>query len=464
MFVPVTSSLSLLLTVWLGGVPSAAPASGGIPGAGSSPGPLATAGAAWLGSPTCRGRAATIVGTEGNDVLVGTSGRDVIVGLGGRDVIQAEGGNDLVCGGETPFEVDEEGEFIAERISGGAGNDVLVGGGGYDEVYGEDGDDVLLGGQLFDTVDGGPGRDRVRGGEDEDDVYGGPGRDAIFGDAGNDDLTPGTGGGPAHGGAGNDELIGSPVADTLHGDEGNDVLAGDRGNDRLFGGPGRDVASYMTISAACSGCPQAPRIAVTVNLRTRVGGGGAFGLDRLSKIQGAYAGSGSDTFIGNAGNNLFYPGEGGSATVRGGAGSDTLVFNSALEGSCCERVVIDLAQGRGRYFGGQMRFTSVENVFGTAEGDVIRGDGKANRLIGGVFYDGGDVIEGRGGNDALRGAGGDDTMDGGEGDDTLQGARGADRLDGGAGTNRNFGGRGTDTCVNPETGPLVVDCEAAPAR
>jgi RTX calcium-binding nonapeptide repeat (4 copies) len=37
--------------------------------------------------PTCDGRVATIVGTEGNDTINGTAGRDVIVGLGGDDTI-----------------------------------------------------------------------------------------------------------------------------------------------------------------------------------------------------------------------------------------------------------------------------------------------------------------------------------------------------------------------------------------
>ncbi len=34
-------------------------------------------------APTCLGMAATMVGTEGDDVITGTGGSDVIVGLGG---------------------------------------------------------------------------------------------------------------------------------------------------------------------------------------------------------------------------------------------------------------------------------------------------------------------------------------------------------------------------------------------
>jgi Ca2+-binding RTX toxin-like protein len=50
-------------------------------------------------APTCRGFAATIVGTSGSDEINGTNGRDVIVGLGGHDEIDGRGGNDVICAG-----------------------------------------------------------------------------------------------------------------------------------------------------------------------------------------------------------------------------------------------------------------------------------------------------------------------------------------------------------------------------
>jgi Ca2+-binding RTX toxin-like protein len=74
----------------------------------------------------CRGRPATITGTEGNDTLMGTAGSDVIVGLGGRDDISGLAGNDLICGG--------------------SGRDTLRGGKGNDRLYGEAGKDILRGG------------------------------------------------------------------------------------------------------------------------------------------------------------------------------------------------------------------------------------------------------------------------------------------------------------------------------
>lgn len=82
--------------------------------------PLVTT--AKAGSPTCFGKAATKVGTVGDDSFSGTSGADVIVGKGGDDTISGGGG--------------------ADRICGGPGNDLLRGKGGYDSLNGGDGTDT----------------------------------------------------------------------------------------------------------------------------------------------------------------------------------------------------------------------------------------------------------------------------------------------------------------------------------
>ncbi len=90
--------------------------------------------------PTCKGRLATIVGTEGNDVRKGTSGKDVIVGFGGNDKLSGLAGNDLICGG--------------------SGKDKLKGGKGNDKLYGEAGKDTLKGGPGNDKLKGGAGKDK----------------------------------------------------------------------------------------------------------------------------------------------------------------------------------------------------------------------------------------------------------------------------------------------------------------
>jgi hypothetical protein len=98
--------------------------------------------------PSCRGQAATIVGTSGADTLTGTVGPDVIVGLGGKDTIRGLGGQDRICGG--------------------AGADKIVGGGGPDRLSGNRGADRISGGPGGDNLNGGPGRDRCNGGPGAD--------------------------------------------------------------------------------------------------------------------------------------------------------------------------------------------------------------------------------------------------------------------------------------------------------
>lgn len=93
---------------------------------------------------TCRGRAVTIMGTPGDDVITGTDGPDVIKGLGGNDVIYGLKGRDIICGG--------------------GGNDIIYGGLGDDWLYGGSGDDKLYGHKGHDRLFGFAGNDTLKGG------------------------------------------------------------------------------------------------------------------------------------------------------------------------------------------------------------------------------------------------------------------------------------------------------------
>lgn len=116
---------------------------------------------------TCDGRIATIVGTEGPDLLVGTAGRDVIVGLGGNDTIRGLDGRDTICGGSG-----------RDRIFGGRQADTIYGGDDGDRLFGQAGHDRLFGDR---------GNDRLNGGGGDDDLVGGNGRrDRLIGGSGDD--------------------------------------------------------------------------------------------------------------------------------------------------------------------------------------------------------------------------------------------------------------------------------------
>ncbi len=164
---------------------------------------------------TCNARTATIVGTNGDDILTGTNGDDVIVGLGGNDTINGLGGNDIICGGAQN-----------DGISGGTGSDFISGGKGRDNIAGGDGDDVLNGGNYHDTIQGGPGNDQIRGASGNDVLFGRAGNDQIYGVRGRDRID---------GGAGDDALYGQGGPDEIQGGSGNDVVVGGNGDDRCVG-------------------------------------------------------------------------------------------------------------------------------------------------------------------------------------------------------------------------------------
>jgi uncharacterized repeat protein (TIGR01451 family) len=119
---------------------------------------------------SCRGVAATIVGTGAADRLVGTAGRDVVAAFGGRDAILSGEGRDLICAGAGNDYV--LAGSAADRSFGGGGRDRLVGRGGPDLLRGNAGDDALI---------GGGGADRLRGDAGFDVCRPGPGLDSVRG-------------------------------------------------------------------------------------------------------------------------------------------------------------------------------------------------------------------------------------------------------------------------------------------
>jgi Ca2+-binding RTX toxin-like protein len=117
-------------------------------------------------APTCDGRVATIIGTNGANAIYGTPGPDVIVGLGGGDAIYGLGGDDAICGG--------------------GGGDVMYGGEGNDRIFGEADSDSLRGENGNDYLAGGSASDQLIGGNDNDSLDGGSDADQCLGDAGTD--------------------------------------------------------------------------------------------------------------------------------------------------------------------------------------------------------------------------------------------------------------------------------------
>ncbi len=72
-------------------------------------------------------------------------------------IISGGSGNDLLVGG-----------YSGDIISGGLGNDILGGLGGGDLLMGDSGNDAIFGGSGSDLIDGGLGTDKVYGQGDND--------------------------------------------------------------------------------------------------------------------------------------------------------------------------------------------------------------------------------------------------------------------------------------------------------
>ncbi|MDU8913534.1 Hint domain-containing protein, partial [Aestuariicoccus sp. MJ-SS9] len=465
----------------------------------------------------------SLTGGPGNDSLDGGAGNDTLIGGTGADTLAGGAGTDFIdysssasgvtvdlaagtgAGGDAEGDVlsgieDVQGTAFDDTLSGDAGNNILTGGDGNDSLTGGAGNDTLLGGNGNDTLVGGAGADSLDGGGGTDRVDYSGSAAAI-----NIDLKAKTGfGGDAEGDTLNaiEDAIGTAFDDTITGSDGANLLQGGAGDDSILGLKGDDTILGGAGADTIDGGDNADQIdysgsdaAVNVNLGTGAASGGHAQGDVISNVEGVTGSafddtlSGSatnDTLVGGDGNDLFFGGAGNDSQL-GGAGDDTFSGdqgNDTIDGGTgvdavdysgsSAAVAVDLAAGTGT--GGDAqgdRYTSIENVTGSAFADTITGNGSDNLISGGAGGDllvggaGSDTVDysdsasavfvdlglgfGSGGdangdslsnfenvigsdfNDSLVGDGTDNQINGGAGDDTLIGGAGADALEGGVG-------------------------------
>ncbi len=438
----------------------------------------------------------TLDGDAGNDTLDGGGGDDDLQGGRGADrLIGGLGNNSLDGGGDTGDIADygwttggviadllqgyASGEGFADLLigilglTGGNGNDTLLGSDEANRLAGGLGDDLLLGngandyltgGSGVDSLDGGSGNDTLAGGALGDSLLGGIGIDRLIGGAGNNTLDGGgdspydtadyrwtgsatssagifvdLGGGRAtgsgfsdiitgirstDGGAGNDTLNGNASINALRGMGGADLLTGQAGNDALFGDDNTANASDGN--------------------DTVLGGDGA---DRL------WGGGGDDLLQGDTGNDTLQGGTGNNVLAGGGNPGDTVDYRWA-DSEIVASLVGGIATGTG--FADQL--SGLSSVIGGDFSDSLTGDSLANSLYGGA---GNDTLQGLAGNDYLAGEAGDDRLDGGAGNDTLAGGAGNDLLLGGAGKDELEGGSGENTLIGGAGDKAIYESDQA---
>ncbi|WP_283810006.1 calcium-binding protein [Bradyrhizobium guangzhouense] len=260
----------------------------------------------------------TIIAGTGFDSLSGGDGNDLLVGGSHTVTISGDAGDDVLYSQSawTSF-------GAGTALSGGDGNDSLYAGSGSDSLNGDAGNDLLVGGANTLFEDGGTGDDVIYtndfpslgtgaaayGGAGNDSIYAGYGYDTLYGGDGNDLEVGGRNTVALHGGNDDDVLYSQSIAasgiqagtaTTLYGDAGNDTLYGGAGDDTLYGGAGNDVL------VAGSGT------------QTLIGG------DDGSEFIGSSTGTAS--MVGGAAQDVFFLNNQTSFdTIDGGGGPDNVV-------------------------------------------------------------------------------------------------------------------------------------------
>ncbi len=381
-------------------------------------------------------------GLRGNDTLLGGSGDDDLDGGRGNDKLEGGSGADVLTGGDGDDIASYAGSMMGVTVR--LHNSKFMGGDAKGDTFGamvaatytdkdEDEQEVMLpdimnltGSGNADVLAGDFRNNIIMGGGGDDKIYGGPDPSDLDpmnrGDATNMDTLMGEGG--------NDMIWGGSGSDTLDGGAGNDMLRGGAGNDVLRGGAGSDMIYADADDASIDGygvdddgndqnvdtddpmdvdtlsyamVENEDETGVIRELGDLAGGA------TINNIENIIGSDYDDTLTGDTQDNVIEGGE-GRDTLNGAGGADTLSYASSDE-----RVTVELAEG------------GAEAVVrrGHARGDMAT---NFENVMGSVYDD---EIEGNTGDNVLMGGDGDDEIAGGTGADTIEGGAGADELDGG---------------------------------
>ncbi len=415
----------------------------------------------------------TLTGTVGNDLFqLGTPGIVLLNGitLRGFEVLSGGTGSDRVQGTDTAADsfvvtsagvsvagwdnmifqsiellVDGGGGDFIDTLSGGPGNDTFtIDASGVVKVFG-----ISITG--FEVISGGGGNDRLVGVATTSNVF------------------QATASGIKVGGLNNilfdnfETLVGGKISDTLQ------VLDGATFSGLFDGGAGTDNIDFsasslsrtvtLTVSSpgGFSGREQTTGLTFTATESVK-GGSGADTLNGLglaatwdiaakqykdvSKATPRLLKWDSfENLVGGAARDVFTNVTGATSyTLTGGAGDDLLDASAAT-------APVTLNGGDGN-----------DVLKGGRESDLLNGGSGNDSLDGGTSND---ILFGGAGNDTLKGGAGDDRLAGGQGSDALLGQDGNDTLVGGSGADNLDGGLGNDILA-PRTGSGAIEADTGP--
>lgn len=397
------------------------------------------------------GRASTLVGGAGNDVLSGRDGNDRLEGGDGDDLLSGGVGADQLIGDAGTDTVTYYGATagVVVNLSSAAlttGTHEAAGDtySGIENVIGTDVNDTLTGDAADNVLRGNAGSDTISGGGGNDVIVGGDGDDLTNGDSGDDAI---------EGGEGNDRLTGLGDNDIITGGAGNDILIGDSGTSP--NGFNTAVSTYNriinsgfeTLGATSASLPgwasltgQPFNVVGAAGARRLALDGGTSNLEVTQLVGGIGAGQKLrlsftvQNTAGASGVNFELSWNGVKLAPKLVSGTTTQLYSIDVTGTQTGDNILKFAG------------TGVADGKGATLDDVklVALGGGADRLIGG---DGADSLYGNDGNDYLSGGDGNDfVLDGGDGDDTIDGGRGNDILVGGNGNDSFvlFGDGGID--------------------
>ncbi|MCH2590612.1 MAG: S8 family serine peptidase [Planctomycetales bacterium] len=378
---------------------------------------------------------ATLSGGNGNDTLLGTASSDSLNGGDGTDmVVQVTGSNQVLTNTTlTGLGLDVLAQVEEASLTGDSQDnqiDASAFTAGPVNVSGLLGDDTITGSSSDDTLDGGDGLDVLTQASDSDQVL----TNTTLTGHGNDthssfERVQLTGG------------VGDNLLDagsytigvvTLDGDDGNDTLIGGQGDDTLVGGDGTDQVEQLA---------NGDQVLTNTQLTGR-------GVDTLSSIESGRLSGGSSANLLTAETFTHGP-----VTLDGGSGDDTLVGSPASDslagGSGTDRVrqTVDndqVATDTQLTGHGTDVLTSIENL------ELIGGP-SANRLNTSTFTRGSTTLLGAGGDDTLLGSAANDSLDGGTGNDQVEQYSDADQVL----TSSTLTGRGNDLLAGIELAVLT---------
>jgi serralysin len=279
---------------------------------------------------------------------------------------------------------DQEGDGSNETLTGGSGNDSILGGCGDDVITGGDGNDYLDGEWGDDQLTGGDGADKFTFYSDNwDDI-----RDEEADLWGNDTITDF-----------------NPDEDTIHFagrliDNLDELTITESGGDTIIEAYWGDSVTLEGVSA---------NDLTDDNFQFRVGvritGGNIEGHKDDDNLTGTAA---DDTIYGHGGNDTITGGD-GENYLRGFDGNDLITGGSDFD------------------------------LIGGGEGNDTINAGAGDDYI--LAHEGNDSVSGGSGNDLIETNIGNDTLDGGTGNDTLRPGQGDDEMSGGTGNDTFVIGR-----------------------